>query len=80
MHQGDLLDMRARDLEALSDSIFKTAADFKNPPITPEIMLRTISSRNQFWNPELAQKLAHEWGVEPESTPAKAKGREGPQR
>jgi hypothetical protein len=84
MHQGELLDLlRERDLAALSDSILKTAADFTNPPITPAMMLRSISSRNQFWNPDLAEELGEVWNVAPEGSQdaSKAKGKAlGPRR
>ena len=66
MHPGDLLQLLYdRDAEAISQSILKTARDFKSPEIPPEKMLNSISGRNQFWNPELAQKLAGKWGVAP---------------
>ncbi len=66
LHPGDLLQLLyERDAEAVSQSILKTARDFKNPDIPPEKMLNSISGRNQFWNPELARILASEWGVAP---------------
>jgi hypothetical protein len=69
MHQGDLLDiLHGRDPEALSQSILKTARDFKNPEITPEMMLRSIASKTQFWNPDLAEALEKAWGVESEAS------------
>jgi hypothetical protein len=64
MHQGDLLDiLHRRNPEALSQSILKTSRDFKDPEITPTMMLRSIASKTQFWNPDLAKALEKAWGV-----------------
>lgn len=41
----------------------KTAGDFKNPEITPQQMLRSIASKDQFWNAALAAELASTWGL-----------------
>lgn len=49
--------------EALAQSLLKTSADFRNPPIRPAEMLWSISSPNQFDNPELADVLAKKWRV-----------------
>lgn len=78
MHQGDLLEvLHNANPKAVSQSLLKTSADFKNPPIPPEAMIVSIESRNQFCNPELAEKLAKDWGVARVKSKAKAKGKAG---
>lgn len=64
MHQGDLLQLLYdRDPHSISQSLLKTARDFQDPEISPEKMLKSIASRHQFWNLELARELARMWAI-----------------
>jgi len=75
MHPGTLLDLLyASQPEAVSASLLKTSADFKNPPIPPAKMLVSIWSSNQFDNPDLSAKLAIDWATAPEPAKPKEKG------
>jgi predicted alpha/beta hydrolase family esterase len=55
--------------KAVSRSLLKTSAGFTNPSIPsipsipPAAMLRSMERRDPFYNPELAQQLAADWGV-----------------
>jgi hypothetical protein len=74
MHQGDLLEyLYQRDPKAVSASLLKTMGDFKSPQFTHDMMLVSIRSRNQFGNPDLADKLALVWAVAPAAVTATAK-------
>jgi hypothetical protein len=79
MHQGVLLEfLYAANRAAVSASLLNTAKDFKEPPIPPEKMIWSIESQNQFYNPELARRLAKTWNVP--YTQAGDKGKSGAKR
>ncbi|MCC7227808.1 MAG: hypothetical protein IT507_14085 [Burkholderiaceae bacterium] len=64
MHPGTLLEwLYNKSPKAVATSLLKTAADFRNPPIPPVKLVWSIESRNQFYNPELAKRLAKDWDV-----------------
>jgi hypothetical protein len=47
----------------LSNSLKKTAADFKNPQFSLVNMLASIRSAQQFDNATLASRLQKKWGL-----------------
>ena len=62
LHPGDVLDLAYQsDPKRVSNSLKKTAADFKNPAFSLADLLTSISSPQQFDNKELAAALAVRW-------------------
>lgn len=76
LHPGDVLELAyLADPEGVSDSLRKTAADFKDPAFSLEGMLRSVVSPQQFDNRSLAVELARRWSLKmPESSQAKPSG------
>lgn len=64
LHPGDVLELAyLADPQKVSQSLQKTAADFKNPAFSQADLLRSVASPQQFANPDLARRLAARWGV-----------------
>lgn len=63
LHPGDVLYLAfVADPDGVSESLKKTAADFKDPAFSLADMLRSIASPQQFDHPDLAAELAQRWG------------------
>ena len=77
LHPGDVLQLVYQmNPELASSSLQKTTADFKNPAFSLLDMLASITSPQQFDNPELAADLAARWGIaEPSAVKAATKMR-----
>lgn len=77
LHPGDVLQLAYQaNPERVSESLQKTAADFKDPAFSRADMLASIGSAQQFDNPELAQELAARWGL-PAAAKSATKARNG---
>lgn len=64
LHPGDVLQLVYQsDSERASQSLQKTAADFKDPAFSLADMLTSIAGSQQFDNRELADELALRWGL-----------------
>lgn len=64
LHPGDVLDLvDLMNADGLSNSLKKTAADFKNPQFSLMNMLASIRSAQQFDNATLASRLQKKWGL-----------------
>jgi hypothetical protein len=64
LHPGDVLDLvDLVNADGLSNSLKKTAADFKNPQFSLVNMLASIRSAQQFDNATLASRLQKKWGL-----------------
>lgn len=64
LHPGDVLELAyLANPEKVSESLKKTAADFKNPAFTLVDMLGSVASPQQFDNRALAKRLALNWGL-----------------
>ena len=62
LHPGIILELLYLTYpKKVSASLLKTCCDFKNPTITSDMFLNSISSQNQFDNPALAESLKIEW-------------------
>ena len=62
LHPGDILELLyQKDPELLSASLLKTCNDFKNPKISPYDFLKSISSKDQFDNHDLAELIRVTW-------------------
>lgn len=65
LHPGDVLELAyLSDPEGVSESLKKTAADFKDPAFSLEDMLRSVVSPQQFDNRSLAVELAKRWDLD----------------